>query len=450
MWLTIEPNGRLHQLGGALAVSNFRRYVAGQSLSLIGTWVETVAQGLLVLQLTHSGLLLGLTTAARYAPILMLSPYAGLLIDRFNKRRVLLVTQVGLGVVSLLLGFAVLSGQVRLWQVVVLALAFGTFSAADNPARQAFVSELVRQSLLRNAVILNSILVNIARVIGPTIAAVVIHAAGIGWCFMINAVSFLAVIGSLLVLDVDQLHPTNPTPRGPGQIRDGFRYAAGVPEIIRPLIMMALVGTFAFEFEVSLPLLAHGAFRGSAHAYSTLLSGFGAGALIGGVYAAGRPRTGVAPLGRVAFLYAVAMMVLALAPTLWAAVGACALVGLAAILFLTTGNSTVQLASDPHYRGRVMALWSTALVGSTPIGAPIIGAISEVLDPRAAIALGALGCIAAGAVSLARPGKHHGSANRFPCIVSSTPLGVTPDDRPLLPPRDDRGLVPRDALPHLV
>jgi MFS family permease len=405
MWLTIEPNGRLHQLGGALAVSNFRRYVAGQSLSLIGTWVETVAQGLLVLQLTHSGLLLGLTTAARYAPILLLSPYAGLLIDRFNKRRVLLVTQVGLGGVSLLLGLAVLTGEVRLWQVVVLALAFGTFSAADNPARQAFVSELVRQSLLRNAVILNSILVNIARVIGPTIAAVVIHAAGIGWCFMINAVSFLAVIGSLLVLDVDQLHPTTPTPRRPGQIRDGFRYAAGVPEIIRPLIMMALVGTFAFEFEVSFPLLAHDTFPGGVDAYSKLLSAFGAGAVIGGVYAAGRPRTGVVRIGRMAFLYAATMMALALAPTLWPAVGASAFVGLAAILFLTTGNATVQLASDPHYRGRVMALWSTALVGSAPIGAPIVGAVSEALGPRAAIALGALACVAAGGVSLAGPGK---------------------------------------------
>jgi MFS family permease len=142
MWPTIKPNGRLHQLGGALAVSNFRRYVAGQALSLIGTWVETVAQGLLVLQLTHSGLLLGLMTAARYAPILLLGPYAGVLTDRFSKRRVLLITKVGLGGVSLLFGLAVLSGQVRLWQVLVLALAFGTFSAADNPARQAFVSSL--------------------------------------------------------------------------------------------------------------------------------------------------------------------------------------------------------------------------------------------------------------------------------------------------------------------
>jgi MFS family permease len=402
---TFEPNGRFHQLGAALAVSNFRRYVAGQGLSLIGTWVETVAQGLLVLQLTHSGFLLGLATAARYAPILLLSPYAGLLVDRFNKRRVLLVTQVGLGGVSLLLGLAVLSGEVRLWQVLVLAVVFGIFSAVDNPARQAFVSELVGESLLRNAVTLNSIFVNIARVIGPTIAAVVIDAAGIGWCFIINAASFLAVIGSLLVLDANQLHPTTLTPRGRGQLRDGFRYAAEIPEIIRPLVMMALVGTFTFEFEVSFPLLAKNTFQGGADAYSWLLGAFGIGAVIGGVYAIGRSGTGVVRLGRISFSYAAAMLALALTPTLWTAVGASALVGLATILFLTTGNSTIQLASDPHYRGRVMALWSTALVGSTPIGAPIVGAVSDVLNPRAAIALGALACFAAGAVSLAGPGK---------------------------------------------
>jgi MFS family permease len=402
---TTEANERFHELGAALAVSNFRRYVTGQGLSLIGTWVETVAQGLLVLQLTHSGLLLGLATAARYGPILLLSAYAGLLVDRFNKRYVLLVTQAGLGGVSLLLGLAVLSGTVRLWEVFVLAVVFGTFSAADNPARQAFVSELVGESLVRNAVTLNATFVNIARVIGPTVAAVVISAAGIGWCFVINAASFLAVIGSLLVLDINQLHPTTPTPRGRGQIRDGFRYAVGTPEIIRPLLMMALIGTFAFELEVSFPLLAKHTFQGGDDAYSWLLVAFGSGAVIGGAYAAARPRTGVARLSRIAFSYAAAMLALAFAPTLWTAVGAAALVGLATIFFLTTGNSTVQLASDPHYRGRVMALWSTALVGTAPIGAPIVGAVSDAFNPRVAIALGALACIAAGAIGLVRPSK---------------------------------------------
>jgi MFS family permease len=374
--------------------------VSGQALSLVGTWVETVAQGLLVLRLTHSGVLLGLTTATRYAPVLLLSPYAGLLVDRFSKRRVLFVTQLGLGLVSLLLGLAVLTHEVRLWQVFVLGIAFGTFSAADNPARQSFVSEVVGPSLVRNAVTFNSTLVNVARVLGPTIAAVVVDTVGIGWCFVINAVSFLAVIASLLSLNRATLHPTTPIPRARGELRAGFHYAAGIPDIIVPLLMMAIIGTFAFEFEVSFPLLAHDTFHGGADAYGWLLGAFGVGAVAGGVYALGRAWTGVARLARVAVGFAAAMTLLAIAPTLWTAVGAAVLVGVATIFFLTTGNSTVQLSSDPHYRGRVMALWSVALVGSTPIGAPIIGAVSETLNPRAAIGLGAFACAAAAALGL--------------------------------------------------
>jgi MFS family permease len=390
-----DHTSRREAMFAALAVPNFRRYVSGQALSLIGTWVETVAQALLVLQLTHSGVLLGLATAARFAPILLLSPYAGLAVDRFRKLRVLLITQFGLGCISLLLGIAVLSGEVTLWQVFALAIAFGIFSAVDNPARQAFVPEVVGRSLVRNAVTLNSTAVNVARVIGPTIAAVVIDRVGIGWCFVINAVSFLFVIASLLSLDATRLHPTNPAGRGRGQVREGFRYATGIPEIIRPLIMMALVGTFTFEFEVSLPLLARDTFHGAADAYSLLLAAFGAGAVLGGLYTAGRTRTGVRRLGRTAAGYAVAMGLLAAVPNLWTAVGASALVGVATITFLTTGNSTVQLAADPQYRGRVMALWSTALVGSTAIGAPIIGSASQLTDPRFGVALGALACVVA-------------------------------------------------------
>ena len=236
----------------ALAVPNFRRYVSGQALSLIGTWVETVAQALLVLQLTHSGTILGLTTAARYAPILLLSPYAGLLVDRYAKRHVLLGTQAGLGLVSAVLGVAVLTGEIRLWQVVALGVLFGILSAVDNPARQAFVQEVVGHDLVRNAVTLNTTTVNVARVIGPTIAAVLVSTVGIGWCFVVNAASFGFVIVSLLSLDTRRLHPVPPVPRGRGQLRAGLRFAAGVPAIIRPLLMMALVGTFTFEFEVSL------------------------------------------------------------------------------------------------------------------------------------------------------------------------------------------------------
>jgi MFS family permease len=232
---TTAPRPGGHAMFAALAVPNFRRYVAGQSLSLIGTWVETVAQALLVLRLTHSGTILGLTTAARYAPLLLLSPYAGLLVDRYAKRHVLLVTQVGLGLVSAALGVAVLTGSVRLWQVIVLAVLFGLFSAVDNPARQAFVQEVVGRDLIRNAVTLNTTSVNVARVIGPTIAAVLAATVGIGWCFVVNAASFGFVVASLLSLDPSRLYPVPPVPRKRGQLRAGLRYAASVPAIIRPL-----------------------------------------------------------------------------------------------------------------------------------------------------------------------------------------------------------------------
>jgi MFS family permease len=379
----------------ALAVPNFRRYVSGQSLSLIGTWVETVAQALLVLRLTHSGTVLGLTTAARYAPILLLSPYSGLLVDRYPKRRVLLGTQLGLGLVSAALGISVLTGAIRLWQVVVLAVLFGVISAVDNPARQAFVQEVVGRDLVRNAVTLNSTTVNVARVIGPTIAAILVATVGIGWCFIVNAVSFGFVIASLLSLNTRLLHPVPPVPRRRGQLRAGLRYAASVPAIIRPLLMMALVGTFTFEFEVSLPLLAENTFHGPATTYSWLIGALGAGAVAGGLYAARSARTGVARLTWAALGYAIAVGLLAAAPTLVTAVAACVLVGVASVLFLTTGNSTVQLASDPEYRGRVTALWSMALVGSTPIGSPVVGALSDAASPRYALALGAVACLAA-------------------------------------------------------
>jgi MFS family permease len=379
----------------ALAVPNFRRYVSGQSLSLIGTWVETVAQALLVLQLTHSGTILGLTTAARYAPVLLLSPYAGLLVDRHSKRRVLLVTQAGLGLVSATLGVLVLTGNVRLWQVVVLAVLFGIFSAVDNPARQAFVQEMVGRDLVRDAVTLNTTTVNVARVIGPAIAAILVGTVGIGWCVVVNAASFGFVIVSLLSLNTRRLYPVPPVPRGRGQLRAGLRYAAGVPAIIRPLLMMALVGTFTFEFEVSLPLLAETTFHGTAATYSWLIGALGAGAVLGGLYAARSARIGVARLVRAAIGYAIAVGLVAVAPTLATAIAACVLVGVASLIFLTTGNATIQLASDPEYRGRVTALWSMALVGSTPIGSPIIGALSDVAGPRYALGLGAAACLAA-------------------------------------------------------
>jgi MFS family permease len=413
----------------ALAVPNFRRYLSGQAVSLIGTWTETVAQALLVLSLSHSGTVLGLITAARFLPALVLSPYGGVLADRYPKRRVLAVTQVGLALVSLALGLLVVTDVVRLWQVAILATLFGVLAAVDNPARLAFVGEMVDRRRLRDAVTLNTIMVNVARAVGPAIAGVLVVTVGIGACFLVNAASFAAVLLALATLDAAQLHPAAVTAPARGWLRDGLRYARRRPEILAPLLMMTLIGTFTYEFEVTLPLIARDTFHGGPTAYSWLLGAFGFGAVLGGLRAARRARTGIRPLVAGAASFGLVTMAAALAPSFWIEVVLLAPVGAAGVTFLTMGNSTAQLAAAPEFRGRVTALWSTALVGTTPIGAPILGVLADQAGPRSSLALGALACGAAalvGLVLLRRAGNASPPASSsvehvYGCVGSSPP-----------------------------
>lgn len=384
----------------AFAVPNYRRFTVGQTISLVGSWTETVAQAVLVLQLTHSGVWLGLATAARYAPVLVLTPYAGVIVDRHHKRRILLLTQSSLAGASLVLGLLVITGSIRLWMVFAIAIAFGVATALDNPARLAFVTEMVGRRLTRNAVTLNSTLVNVGRGVGPIVAATLVATVGVGWCFIANVASFGAVIYSLLILDNSQLHASPPVRRARGQLRQGLAYARTVPEILAPVSMMALVGTFTYEYEVSLPLFARGPLHGGATTYSLLIAAFGLGSVAGGLYCIRHPQTGVPRMIRAAILYAVAMLGTALTSQTYLAVVLLIVVGVASITFLTTGNSTIQIAADPDMRGRVTALWSTAFVGSTPIGAIIIGAVGD-SAPRLALIVGAAACAAAAAVAAA-------------------------------------------------
>ena len=395
----------------AFSVPNYRRFVLGQSVSVVGSWTETVAQALLILQLTHSGIILGLATAARYLPVLLLTPYAGLIVDRHNKRRVLLFTQTSLAALSLILGVLIATGTVQVWSVFAIALGFGCLTALDNPARQAFIPEIVGQSLIRNAITLNSTFVNVGRAVGPLVAAVLVSTIGLAWCFFVNAASFGAVLIALFSMNLLLLHPTNRQQHRKGQLLEGFRYALTVPEILAPVLMMAFIGTFTYEFEVSLPLFARTSLSGSPTTYSWLIGAFGVGSVLGGIYAAKHPKTGVPRLIRIAALYTVAMIAAALAPDVWVAVPIMAAVGVASILFLTTGNSTIQIAAKPEYRGRVTALWSTAFLGSTPIGATIIGFIGD-QDPRAALMVGAAACLFAAALGamLLRQRQHARSA----------------------------------------
>ena len=382
------------------AVPNYRRFVTGQSVSLIGSWTETIALALLVLDLTHSSLTLGFVMATRYLPVLVGTPYAGLIVDRHDKRHVLMMTNTVLGLTSLAIGAAVLTHTVAMWQIFASATVFGVMACLDNPARMAFVPELVGSALIRPAVTTNSIMANVGRTLGPVVAAALAHSFGLGWCFVANAASFALVVVALLALDVAALKPAGAVNRSAGQLRDGLAAARKDREIAGPLAMMAFVGTLTYEFETSLPVFAEQTLHAGVTGYSWLTTAFGAGAVAAGLLLTHRPLTGLARLVWVAAGYGIAMTLLTVSPTLHVAVAAAVLVGAASITFLTTGNSTIQLAAPPMMRGRVTGLWTTAFIGSTPIGAVLIGAVTHTFGGRAGLAAGVVGCVAAVAVAL--------------------------------------------------
>ncbi|WP_226351068.1 MFS transporter [Pseudonocardia sp. ICBG601] len=394
------PRRALARTFASLSGHNYRLWVGGQSISLVGTWMQSIAQSWLVYELTGSAAVLGTVVAVQTVPTLLLGPYAGVWVDRLDRRRLMIGLQTMMGLQAAALAVLTLTGTVALWHVYVLAAVLGLNKAVENPARQTFVHELVGPDDLRNAVTLNSVLVNAARAVGPAVAGLVIVAGGTGICFAVNAVSFVAVVTSLLRLDTSALVPTAPTPRAPGQLREGLAHVRDNPELRVPLVMMALIGCLAYEFPVVLPVVASQTFGGDASTYGWLTGAMGVGAVVGGLVVAGNGRTGVPMLVRTALLFGLVMGLAAIAPSLWVALVAMGLVGMASVAFMAGGNSTLQLASAPHMRGRVMALWSVAFLGSTPIGGPIAGWVSEQWGGRGGLALGAVACLVAAAIGL--------------------------------------------------
>ena len=389
----------------ALSVPNYRRYYGGQAISLIGTWMQMTAQAWLVLSLTHSSTELGVIIALQTLPVLLLAPYGGVLADRVDKRKMMVGLQTAMGVQALILGLLTVTGEVRVWQIGVLAVLLGLNNAFENPSRQSFMLEMVGPDHLRNAVSLNSVLVNVARIVGPAVAGILIATVGEGVCFLVNAASFVAVVASLMTMDLTTLTPTEPTPRGRGQLREGLRYVRRTPELAIPLLMMAAVGCLTYEFQVTLPVMASRGLHVGASGFGFMTAAMGVGAVIGGLLVAARGKTGMRPLVIAASAFGVAMTFATLAPTLAAELLALAFVGGASISFMASGNSTLQLAAAPEMRGRVMALWFVAFQGSTPIGGPIVGVTMAVLGARAGLGLGAITCFVvalAGAVALRR------------------------------------------------
>ncbi|MCW3030150.1 MAG: transporter, partial [Solirubrobacterales bacterium] len=311
----------------ALSVPNYRRYVSGQSISLTGTWMQMTAQSWLVFVLTRSSTDLGLVIALQTLPVLLLAPYGGVIADRVDKLRLMTVLQAAMGVQALVLGVLTVTGQIRFWEIGVLAALLGLNNAFENPARQSFMLEMVGSENLRNAVSLNSVLVNVARAVGPAAAGVLIATVGEGVCFLVNAASFVAVVTTLLRIDRSALRPSRPAPRAAGQLREGLRYVARTPQLRAPLLMMALVGTVAYEFQVSLPVMAQQGLHAGAAGYGFMTAAMGVGAVCGGLLVAARGQIGMRTLIVGASCFGVTLLFAALAPSLAIELVALALAG---------------------------------------------------------------------------------------------------------------------------
>ncbi len=375
----------------SLSIYNYRVYFAGALVSNVGTWMGRVAQDWLVLtQLTdHDPIALGVVTGLQFAPMVLLAPWAGMVADRFPKRRILFVTQSMLAVTSLLTGVLVVTGVVELWHVYLLALLQGLATAIDNPARQTFVSEMVPRTSLANAVSLNSASFNAARILGPGVAGLVIAAVGTGPAFFVNTLSFVAVLLALTQMKTELLRPA-PRSRGKGQIRDGLRYVRGRPDIILIMVLVFVLGTFGMNFQLTTALMATQQFHKGAGEYGLLGSIMAIGSLSAALMSARRPRPRLRILLVALAGFVVSSGAAAVAPSyLWFAV-LLVPVGLSALTVLTSANSMVQLGVDPHMRGRVMALYMAIFMGGTPLGAPLIGWIGATWGPRWTILVGTI------------------------------------------------------------
>jgi len=384
----------------SLRQRNYRLFFFGQLVSVAGTWMQTVAQSFVVLDLTHSGTQLGLTTAARFLPMFLFGPIGGVFADRMDKRRVLYLTQSLAGLLAGAFAILVATGSIRLWIVYLLALALGFVNVFDNPARQAFISEMVTADDLPNAVTLNSVSMNMARVFGAALGGVIAAAIGLALCFACNALSFGAVLISLAAMRSSELLPAARVARSKRQVRQGLRYVRATPELLIPLLMIAVIGTLAWEFQVSLPLMANKVFGGGAAVYGVMASVMGVGAVVGGLISAARPRPRTRALCLAAIGWGIAILAAAAAPSLPVELAALVFVGYGSITFNSLAKTTLQLAAKPTMRGRVMALWALAWLGSTPVGGPIVGWVGQDVGARWALVIGGLSALLCGILAL--------------------------------------------------
>jgi MFS family permease len=401
----------------SMSVRNYRLYFAGQLISTTGTWMQSIAQAWLVLQITGSGVALGLTVALQFTPVLLVGAWGGLVADRVDKRRLLIGTQAAAGVLALLLGAVTVLGVVQLWMIFVLALGLGTVNALDNPARRAFVVEMVGTEHVSNAVSLSSAMFMAARVIGPAIAGLVIAGLGVSWCFFANGVSYSAAVLAFVAMRENEFFAVEPVPKRKGQLREGLRYAWSTPALRLVLVLTAVIGTLAFNFQVVLPLLAKETFSGGAETLGVLYAFMSIGSVIGALISAHEAQATRRFVLGAALAFGAALVVAAFAPTLGLELLVLVPVGAAGIAFTAMSNGVIQTECAPEMRGRVAALFTVAFLGSTPIGGPIIGWVSQQVGPRAGLWVGGVATLAVTVAAIAGIRRHR----EVPRQVLATP-----------------------------
>lgn len=395
--MTDEP--KRSGIGRALRSRNYRLFFSGQSVSMIGTWITRIATSWLVYRLTDSALLLGLVGFAGQVPTLLLAPFAGVIVDRSDRHRLLVWTQVLSALQSLALGVLALSGHITVAWILVLQVMQGLINAFDTPARQAFVVQMVEDRAdLPNAIALNSTLVNGSRIIGPSIGGLIIAAVGEGWCFMIDAISYVAVIGSLLAMDVTHVRPAPGTTSLFDELRDGYRYVSGFPPVRMALLLLAIVSAMGMPYTVLMPVIASQVLHGGAHTLGFLMTASGLGAVFGALYLASR--RSVIGLGRVMMIatltFGVGLVAFGLARSQWLAMVVLPFVGAGFMVEMASTNTILQTITEERLRGRVMAFYAMAFFGSAPIGSLLAGVLADRIGAPATIVLGGAACIAAG------------------------------------------------------
>jgi MFS family permease len=396
---------------------NFRLFFTGQVISQVGNWLTLIAQALLVLKLTHSGVAVGLLTACQFAPVLLFGAWAGLVADRSDKRVLLLIEQTVAMVQSFALAFVAFMPHPRVGAIYAIAVVGGFTTAFDNPARRAFGVELVPPADVQNAVALNSAIMTGARVIGPALAGLLIATAGFGWCFLVDGLTYIAVLIALWRIDRHDVHNAPAVERGRGQVRAGLRYVREVPVLRVSLIMMAVVGTLTYNFNVVLPLFVTRSLDGATWQFTTFYAVLSIGSVIGALWVARREGANLVDVVRGLIAFGTSMTLLAAAPNLTFAFPIGVAVGMSSIIFMTTITSIVQLRADPEMRGRVLALQAMVFLGSTPIGGPILGAICDAFGARAGLLVG-------GGAALGAAAWGWTMSRRFPEATRTSPVIV--------------------------